>query len=220
MQVPELEGRLFSYLYGEFMRFGNQRLEVADDEGLDIRFERMPSDVRARIRDAVWTRPELLEQFIRDNPSHLTPAELALVSTWRHRVVGTFYVYRYLKTSTVFLDEDARGHAYGVLGLADPIEKVLEQWPLPAVVRTALLPLGEKIVYDGLMYRYQILADSDVTAQLDKRYRKIKSLEGIITTLPAPDFHVRRRPSRKAVAAHNGRNGQGAKKRRKQKARS
>ncbi|MBI1902698.1 MAG: hypothetical protein HY000_38005 [Planctomycetes bacterium] len=217
MQVPEYEGRLFSHLYGEFMRFGNQRLEIADDEGLDIRFERMPADVRARIRDAVWTHPELLEQFIRDNPSHLTSAELALMSTWRHRVVGTFHVYRYLKTCTIFLDEDANGHAFGVLGLADPIDKVLEQWPLPAVVRTALLPLGEKIVYDGLMYRYSILADSGVTAQLDKRYRKIKSLEGIITSLPAPDFHVRRRPARKAVAAHNGHSGR---KRRKQKARS
>src|SRR5690554_3772365 len=55
------------------------------------------------LRDALWEQPESLEEYITLNPDGLPPDELDIVSHWRHRVVGKFFVFRFLTKHTLFL---------------------------------------------------------------------------------------------------------------------
>lgn len=212
MQIPEAEGRLFYHLFGELMRFGNRRLQAVDDEDLDSNFGRIAPETRMRIRDAVFQHPEIIDDFVRENPSHLSAEELATVARWKNFVAGTFYVYRYLKQHTIFMGGKKHDQAFGVLALADSIEVVLEAWPLPAMVRTVLLPWRDKIIYDGLMWRYQILVGNGVRDQLDEYYRKVKEGEGIVLSLPrrAARGQTVRSTARKTPPRHRGANGAAA----------
>ena len=67
------------------------------------------------------------------------------------RSPGKFYVFRYLKKYTVFLTSGGSPNkAYGVLGLADPMEQVIGPY-LPRLITTVLLPFKGRIIYDGLI---------------------------------------------------------------------
>ena len=60
--------------------------------------------------------------------------ELEIVATWKHAVVGKFYVFRYLTKYTIFLSSGGSPNkAYGVLGLADPLEEVIGPY-LPRLI--------------------------------------------------------------------------------------
>jgi len=102
------------------------------------------------LRNALWADDELLETFISLNPAGLSSADLQQVSNWRYRVAGTFYIVRYLKKHTVFLTERSPTHAYGVLGLASPLEEITGG-QAPLYVQAVLLPFEGRIIYDSLL---------------------------------------------------------------------
>ena len=60
-------------------------------------------DVALKLRDALWDKEELLDQFIEENPARLEPADLALASSWHNKLAGNFYVFRDLKKHTIFI---------------------------------------------------------------------------------------------------------------------
>ncbi len=105
------------------------------------------------------------------------------MAAWRQAVVGKFYVLRYLKRYTVFLDDKDPPKAYGVLGIYDEIENVLFVRKPPILVETALFPWRDKITYDGLMHSYNVYFGAGIRASLEDAYRKAKATTGIIETL-------------------------------------
>ena len=65
-------------------------------------------------------------------------------------------LFRYLSKYTVFFScMGAPKKAYGVLGLADPPEKIIGPY-LPRLITTVLLPFKGKIIYDGLLVVHNI----------------------------------------------------------------
>src|SRR5262249_29183199 len=65
------------------------------------------------LRDALWEDDALRESFIAENPARLSRDDLALVDSWKYRVMGPLFVYKHLKKYTVFLNGDTPAHAYG-----------------------------------------------------------------------------------------------------------
>src|ERR1700674_1610686 len=62
-------------------------------------------EVTMQVRDALWANDGLREQFIADNPAQLSAADLALVASWQYRRAGSFYIFRFLQTYTIFLSD-------------------------------------------------------------------------------------------------------------------
>lgn len=137
----------------------------------------------AKLRDALWADDTLLEGFIADNPAGLSAADLALVESWKHRVSGEFFIFRYLKKYTVFLSGQSPMRAYAVLGLVSPVEDIAGPY-LPVYVKTVLLPFEGRIIYDSLMAPYPVYFGGGIRRNLNDDYRAIQEREGIITTLP------------------------------------
>lgn len=152
------------------------------------------------LRNALWADDELLETFISLNPAGLSPADLQLVASWRYRVAGTFYIVRYLKKYTVFLTERSPTRAYGVLGLASPLEEITGgQSPLR--VQAVLLPFEDHIIYDSLLEPYAIFFGPGIRASLNEQYRNVQEREGIITTLEPTGAYPSAEESRKGLLA-------------------
>jgi hypothetical protein len=137
----------------------------------------------AKLRDALWADDALRDAFVTENPANLSTADLALVASWKHRVTGDFYVFRYLKKHTVLLSAEAPARAFGVLGLVSPIEEILGPY-LPILVKAVLLPFEDRIIYDSLLSSYPVHFGGGYRSSLKDTYRDIQEREGIIASLP------------------------------------
>ncbi|HEY4033474.1 MAG TPA: hypothetical protein VGL94_05870 [Ktedonobacteraceae bacterium] len=140
-----------------------------------------PADA-VELRNALWADDALRERFIADNPADLSPADLALVDSWQHRLAGSFFILRELKKYTVLLTDRAPMHAYGVLGLVNTIAEAIIA-PLPIYVEAVLLPFENQIIYDSLVSSFPVSFGRNIRSRLNDDYRNAQEREGIITSL-------------------------------------
>ena len=178
------EGNLFYELYAPLLAYVNWKLKVSSEQFTNSRqYTTTPPQARLAIRDALFAHRELIDEFVGENPAKLKAADLEIVGSWKHALPGKFYVFRYLKKYTVFLTSGGSPNkAYGVLGLADPLEEVIGP-SLPRLVTTVLLPFRGKIIYDGLVSGYNITFGGGIKRTLNEEYKQAKEAFGIITSL-------------------------------------
>jgi hypothetical protein len=186
MNLSSEETALFYRLYYSVMVYTNRRLEIISDltDPKDVGF-RQPEE-KIQMRDAFYEHPELLEEFLSENPYGFSRDELAIVASWRHGVVGEFYVLRYLKKYAVFLGTKPE-RLYGVLSPGNPLEMTFAGYPLPLYVKDVLLPFQGRIIYDGLLSVYSIHFGPGIRASMNETYSQLKAREGIVEQLVGPD---------------------------------
>lgn len=178
MQLDTQEVERFYAIWKPLMIFVNRRRRLvprmlpADFAG--------PWDIHEvmTIRDAMWADDPLREAFVAENPAGLSADDLAVVESWRHRRAGTFFVLRHLKKYSLFIEEST---AYGVLGLAGPLDEVVPF--TPCYVKTVLLPFGGRIIYDSLMAPHNITFGRNIRAELERTYADAKERGAILTSL-------------------------------------
>ena len=175
---------LFFRLHRTLMFSVNQRLNiVAYDLATPEEFAGLPPEARLKVGDAFITHMELIDSFTSENPANLEEDELDIVRSWRHLVAGKFYAFRELKKHTVFLSSTDPVTAYGVLALSQPFEELIGPY-LPVMTQTVLLPFKGKIVYDGLISRFNISFGSGIERMLSESFTQAKQRHGIVTSLP------------------------------------
>ena len=134
------------------------------------------------VRDAVWEHESLRERFLSQNPDDLPESELKEVASWKDRVVGQFFVERYLKKHTIFI-ESSTSQVYGVLGLKSPIESLFVLRP-PFLIEGVLLPYHGKVIADGLFRQtgVEITFGSGIKRMLRGTYNAARDEGRIITS--------------------------------------
>ena len=202
MCLPPQETERFYRIWFALLHYVNTQLQLVpafpDTPGkADVSIE-----VTVRLRDALWANDTLREQFITDNPAQLSAADLALVANWQYRLAGSFYIFRSLQHSTIFLSETTPAHAYGVLGLVSSIEETVPL-PLPVYTQAVLLPFEHHIIYDSLLTSYNVIFGPGIRHDLQERYRNIQEREGIITSLLLEDQAAREANQRTDMLARN-----------------
>lgn len=195
---PE-DAELFFKLHRSLMWFVNEQLQIVPGIETPDEFSALPPETRWKVRSGFLYKADLIDQFLHANPSHLSDEELDIVSSWRHRLAGKFFIFRYLKNHAIFLQTEEPPMAYGVSALAEPFENVIGPH-LPLWVETALLPFKGKIVYDGLMSSYSISFGPGVRRSLNEHYKAAKDRLGIVTSLPiGPTPAVAKKAAKKAT---------------------
>jgi hypothetical protein len=182
MNLSAEETQRFYRIWLPLLSYVNTHRQVIPELGAISEQRPISSEEAIQIRQVLWESDLLRETFIAENPANLTDADLAIVGSWSHRIAGKFYVMRYLKKYAVFLTEKDPPRAYGVLGLASPLEEII-LWPLPVYLDAVLLPFEDKIIYDSLLYPYAITFGKGIRSSLNSAYRKAQERGGIITTL-------------------------------------
>jgi hypothetical protein len=184
MILPAAEAERFFRIWWPLLSYVNSK------RGIVHKLETRPRDgalkmrQAVQLRDALWADDSLRQDFITENPAGLSEADLVIVASWQHRVSGTFFVLRYLKRYTVFI-ETKTSCVFGVLGLCSPLEELLGPRP-PRLTDTVLLPFEGYIVIDGLLTRHGITFGAGIRRMLEDSYRNAKANGRIVTSLPAP----------------------------------
>ncbi len=195
MNVTFDEGVLFYELYVALLSYVNEKLTVVTEQFANYpEYMATRPEARAAIRDALYDHRELIDQFIAENPAHLPVDQLEIVSSWKNALVGKFFVLRYLSKYTVFLSSvGTPKKAYGVLGLADPLEQIIGP-NLPRLITTTLLSFKGKIIYDGLVSAYDVTFGGGIKQSLNDEYREAKETFGIVTSLDGQPAAPREQP--------------------------
>jgi hypothetical protein len=185
MKLSREDGLLFYKLYPALMSYANQKLQLVGAIATDLEgYLAIPAEPRLKLRNALYDHRELIDGFVQENPFHLAPDELAIVSQWKNAVVGSFYIFRYLKQYTLFLDDRSPPMAYGVIAVADPIQELLGA-NLPILTQAVLLPFRGRIIYDGILASYRVSFGSGIRRRLNETYKRTKAINGIVTSLPS-----------------------------------
>lgn len=183
MLLSREDVELFFKLHCALMQFVMVRIQGAPVLASAAAYRSLSPDRRQEVAQAFLGRLDLIDAFIAANPAGLSGEELGIVSSWRHLVSGRFVALRQLKQYLVLLSGDESPTAYGVTGLADPIERVIGK-PLPALIETVLLPFRGKIIYDGLVSSYNLTFGPGFRTGFEDSFRVAKANRGIVTSLP------------------------------------
>ncbi|MEN0003572.1 MAG: hypothetical protein AAF798_05490 [Bacteroidota bacterium] len=143
-------------------------------------FKELGVHAKFPIRNTLYETPKYIDQFVRENPYRLSQEDLQIAQGFKNFKQGQFWIFRYLKKHTIFLDDD---FAYGVLALSDYFQDFFGD-NLPQLVNAVLLPFKGRIVYDGMMRSGNMFFGSGIKASLRNTYNLAKAKYGIITQLP------------------------------------
>jgi hypothetical protein len=137
----------------------------------------------APLCDRLFSTPEVLEEFVAQNPAGLDEKRLDLARSWRHAVHGEFIILRHLKAHTIFVLPGKTSAVYGVLGLTTPLEQMFPE--LPVMARTVLLPFEGRIIYNAMIRPWSVTFGRGIRESFEDSYRRAKLARGVIVSLPA-----------------------------------
>lgn len=200
MLLSNDEAHLFFKLHRALMFFVNERRRVLPDTIFSPDdFSKHPPAVRLKVRNTLVDDVDLIESFVDQNPFNFSENELDLVLSWRRLVAGNFYIYRELKSCTVFLDAGEQPIAYGVVALTQPFEEIVGPY-LPVLAETVLLPFRDKIIYDGLLAGpgVSLSFGAGFRRMLKESYDRAKDRYGIVTSLPVIELPTSRKKASRA----------------------
>lgn len=198
MKLSSEDVNLFYKLMWPLQFYVHQQLQILPHVDSLETYITCSQEEKMQVRNALYENIGLLEAFVAENPAHLAPDELAIVQNWKRFVAGDFYIERFLKKATIFVESSDPPRVYAVLGLKDGLEDVFYGRRPPIWVHAVLLPFKGKIVYDGLLTGYNIYFGSGIRGELKEIYMAAKQNRRIIETLePERQPPKKKRASRK-----------------------
>ncbi|MBM3313058.1 hypothetical protein FJY70_00535 [candidate division WOR-3 bacterium] len=190
MRLSDPDRKLFYRLLWHLLFYAGEQLEFLPRLPGPEALPQLDAQNWQRLRDELYKHPGLFDSFVRSNPFDFPDEDLAIIRSWKGFVRGEFYVWRYLRSYTVFIGADESTRVYGVHALNKPFEVMLGP-VLPVAIQSVLLPFKDMIVYDGLFAGYAIRFGPGIRRMLNEVYREAKAQGGIITSLsphrPDPD---------------------------------
>ncbi len=187
MLLSPYELELFIDLHSTLMFYANERLDVVPDNvASPAELAGLPLTLRKEVHDALYTHPELIDEFVEENPASFPKDELDIVRSWKHFVFGDFFILKETNKHAVFLSTATPRIAYGVVGLSQPFRDIFRS-PLPTIVTTTLLPFQGRIVFSGILSGYNLTLGSGIREELKEEYKVAAAGRGIVTSLPMAD---------------------------------
>jgi len=134
------------------------------------------------IRNEMWENPQWIQEAINHNPE-FTKKDKIIVQEWlNHYTKDQFVIFKHLATYSVFMTTDEPTKLYGVCGITDTFEEILE-YAVPQMVNAVLLPFEGKIIYDTFLEPYPISFGPGMKKSLNHSYKTAKAKHGIQTVL-------------------------------------
>jgi hypothetical protein len=195
MRLSPDDAALFFKLMPALQAYANRHLHIIKNVETPEQYQKTTNENRIKLRNALYKKAEIIDDFAREDPFGFSPDELAIVSGWKNFVAGDFFIDRILKKHAIFIGNNK---VYAVLALMEPLQEVLGGMPMPAYIKTVLLPFKGKIIYDGLIEGYNISFGPGITASMSDTYRAAKQHGKIIESLdpgwqpPEPNISVRK----------------------------
>ena len=183
MYLNETDTARFYRIWMAILDFTNKRYNAAPNlKTIKEKSSYDPNDLLP-VRDVLWKNVGIIDDFILENPVSFKKPDLDILSTWKRRTPGKFFILKHLKNYTVFMGGEGVSKLYAVTGITEPICDMFHSSKLPLFVEAVLLPFEDRIIYDSLLLSYNILIGGNMKRNLNDEYREIKANHGIITRL-------------------------------------
>ena len=154
------------------------------------------------LRRALRGSPQLIDEFIRDNPYSLSAEDLAYVEPFRHCVHGTFFVERALKKHAMLIAAEDGATVYATLGITESVQELLERAVSAGVgrmVETTLVPFQGQLVWDGIVRVVNMSFGSNARRSFADAYRRAKEQGEIIVSVGGDGPKTLPKPRRSTV---------------------
>ena len=136
------------------------------------------------VADVLWANSETIDEYIEATEKQfgLEKADRRLLEGWRYPVSGRFILERHLSKGSVFIETESM-NVYLVKGLTDPWSEMLADFRPPILLKATLIPFGNCIISDGLVYPQNIIFGSGARSDFKDYYMHAKQNGKIITSL-------------------------------------
>ena len=211
MVLSRTEAQTFYRICWALLDYVNDRLGVAqtmfDANGL------YDSAVGCDIAERMWEQRSLIDDFVRENPAGLTPADLEIARKWKHALRDDFAAVEDDARDTILL---GRGYAIKACG---PTEEISSMFPaVPSYFKTTLVPFGEHVVSFVWGFTYNVSLGPGIRDSLDRELKDALAAGRLITTgdellAAIPDIEAAREQSRANQETSDARIAQQQKKR-------
>ena len=144
MKLDPADVQLFFDLMLPLQWYVSQQAELLPDIKTFEDYTDSSMDDKIIVRDYLFDHPELIDQFIQDNPNNLETDNLSIIATWKNFIHGDFFIERLLKKYSIFIDDNEK--VYAVMGLM-----IGDLWPKKpksyGVVAGSLLPTAPSLAW-------------------------------------------------------------------------
>ena len=133
-----------------------------------------------KVADYVWEYIEVIDEFLAEN--ELPDECRCIVSDWKRYITGRFMLERHLKKGSVFISIDTE-EVYMVSGIISSWAEILEDRPLPILLRATLIPFKDTIITDGLVTPFDVRFGRGYSSEFKEIYRNAKQNKSIHLSL-------------------------------------
>ncbi|MCL2288397.1 MAG: SEC-C metal-binding domain-containing protein [Candidatus Bathyarchaeota archaeon] len=183
-QLSSNECKLFYETWYKLLDFVNNRYNITDMY-IDLVYPSFHDELELyKLREKLWEEPKLIGAFLKENKT-LTVEECSLLQSWQTcSIKDDFVLLGHTSEYSVLMSMQSgkSSKLYGVKGMTSSIAEAMRH-PLPAMVKTVLLPFKDKIVYDSFFSIRNVSFGKGVRDMFAEEYDKIKSKSNIITSL-------------------------------------
>jgi hypothetical protein len=130
------------------------------------------------ISKKIFSNKTIIDKFV--NSNKIVGEDKELLLSWKRYTKSTFIVLKQLRKYCILYDEK-NNKWYGVNGITSSIEETVQE--LPCLVKTVLIPFGDKIIYNSFIENYHIIIGRNIKQELIEDYKRIKMEEKIIDKL-------------------------------------
>jgi hypothetical protein len=134
-----------------------------------------------KIKTKLWEDFGIIDEYI-DSVWDLPQSDIQILKGWKNKIEGTFFILKHLPKYSVFMD-DRNNVLYGVVGISDSISVSIPAELLPRMIKTVLLPFGDRIIYDSILNVQNIQFGTNIRRDYKERYSEIRKQKGIVSTL-------------------------------------
>ena len=165
------DAELFYSLWFPMLDFVNRKYRVVP------KIKHIPEDIPLnlgevkKVADYVWEHIDVIDEFLAEN--ELPDEYRRIVSGWKRCITGRFMLERHLKKGSVFISIDTE-EVYMVSGIISSWAEILEDRPLPILLRATLIPFKDTIITDGLVTPFDVCFGRNYSTAFKEIYRNAK----------------------------------------------
>ena len=166
------------------LEFKHQKYEINEYLSEDLRMGCPDMQELKEVADVLWANLETIDEYIEATEKQfgLEKQDHRLLESWRHPVSGRFILERHLAKGSIFIDTESL-NVYLVKGLTEPWSEMLADYRPPILLQATLIPFGNCIISDGLVYPQNIIFGSGAGSDFKDFYMNAKQNGKIITSL-------------------------------------
>ena len=147
-KLSEEDAFLFFKIYFALLEYVNKKYHIQPLLKAIYQQTDLPPNLLLPIRDYLFEHLEIIDDFINDNPYHLTDDELELAYNFKYSISDMFIIMQYDREYAYLLGKHAN---FAIKGLHSTIEEVIPTYDLPYISLMHLIPFKDNIVYDGII---------------------------------------------------------------------